>query len=110
MRPPASTNSLSGYTAGSRFFAARATRCLRSLMKSDLGRLLRFRRERHESKAGSKNDEFDPPHGHLRWGMAAGSLADEAVRGRWLRGLAVVLTGRAREGRAIRTLTVSHSP
>jgi len=77
---------------------------------SDLGRLLRFRRERHESKAGSKNDEFDPPHGHLRWGMAAGSLADEAVRGRWLRGLAVVLTGRAREGRAIRTLTVSHSP
>ena len=37
MRPPASTNSLSGYTAGSRFFAARATRCLRSLMNIELG-------------------------------------------------------------------------
>jgi len=34
--------------------------------------------ERRSEEDESESDrEPDPPHGHLRWGMAGGSLADE---------------------------------
>jgi hypothetical protein len=48
---------------------------------SQLVRLLRFGRERHESETDSENDrEPDQSHRHLGGGWLAGSLADEVGR------------------------------